>query len=270
MTTLKELKSEWYLREDVLKEIIRFTKFREVAFLTKKGDKTVGTAIRYKTCWTERFFTILLEEYCQEENTNIYISVGNIMFPFTKDTFKEKLSGYDLFFDFDGEVIKKDKKEFIDLESPKRDTIKLIEELIKFKIPYSVMYTGRKGFQIRVFSKNIPEKYKILERDKLFRKLAENIKKKLKLKTLDEKQYLITQLMKLPLSYCDSFICTPLSYKELKDFDKWNYHIKNMIKKPITYLLENNFNITTKESKTNFNKFYNKYNKLKDKSNLKE
>lgn len=258
---LNDLKFEWYAREDVLNNIIRFTKFREVSFLSKKGDKTIPPFIRYKTCWKPEFFTTLLQEYCMNENTNIYISVGKIMFPFTKETFKDKLTGYDLIFDLDGKVTKKGRKEVILIEVARKDTIKIRDELRKFNVPYSVVFSGRKGFQVRVFSKNIPADYIIQDRDKLFSKLAKNIKRKLKLKTLDENQYLITQLIKLPLSYCSGgYICMPLSSNELEQFNKEEYHIKTMLgKKNLTYIFEFNVGISNDRSQENFRKFFEKY-----------
>ena len=142
---------QWYDFIPVRFEMIKACKFREVAFL-----KPVN--IRALRLWRIDQLT----EYFKlsnfyEKTPNIYISVATLneipMFTYHpakrqqetsvwfRNGYFDNVTAYDLFMDFD-------KEEGESWEDIKKEISGFIEYLTDYNIPFNIIFSGNKGFQI--------------------------------------------------------------------------------------------------------------------------
>ena len=145
--------------------------------------------------------------------------------PWYRKEYDRSILYYDLFMDFD----KSEEDSWEDLIKE----VKILKEYLdEYEVPYYLLFSGKKGFQII-----IPGDYldiEKIEKGTIFphKKIVENIKKMLDLKFLDlANNGVNSRLRKLPYSLVGEKIAFPLS-----DSDLDNFHIEKM---KIDYIIGN-------------------------------
>jgi hypothetical protein len=149
------------------------------------------------------------------------------------DKYDKALYGQDLIFDMDVKVPKnlKDPKklsEYIDSSFHKvhAETLKVCNFFDKKQVPYCVNFSGKKGFHIRILWEWIAKAklrrgYNAISYENMYRKLAEKLELKLKLKYLDTSTLGRRQLIRIPYSiHSSGYVCLPLDRGQLQSFSK--------------------------------------------------
>ena len=144
--------------------------------------------------------------------------------------FYEHISGYDMVLDIDA----KDWKESY------KDAKKIFDYFNKFKIKFTIQFSGKKGFHFSIPFEEFKDLIKPFSPDNcvLFSKaIYLDLKDKLKLKKIDPVIYSLTRYIKIPYSLDarNNKVILPLSNKEFLDFPK-NFNTYTSIK----YVLDKN------------------------------
>ena len=172
--------------------------------------------------------------------TNIYYSLANLnnMPVFTFDITKRKeemnlftnnfldyVIDVDIGFDFDSHDFT--------FNQCYNDTKRFKELLDKYKIPYSLRFSGS-GFHINIEGKYMPSKSVggINSMLDFYKQIAYEMSDLLNLPTLDKSIYDIRRIWKLPYSidYKTDLVCLPLDDKEFENFNKDYCKPENVLK----------------------------------------
>lgn len=179
--------------------------------------------------------------------------------PKMKDgTYLKLINSYDFAIDIDSKNLKKAWKE-----------AKVIKDIFdKRRLPYSLRFSGSKGFHFVIDSKFIELNQKPVELPGIFGRVVNNIMEDELLKCIDTSIYDARRVLKLAYSLCNNngieYICLPLTDKQ---FDNWKYEDMQMLKilpnREIRIfqrgILERDFGLNEKQLKTNFLKFIKEY-----------
>ena len=235
--------------------MIYYYKKRYIAHLIRKcvidreisaiGDKGVIRALRFKCLFDfERILKIINWE---NNRQNLYRSVAKIKnipsFTFNPkersnetskwyhNEFNKEIYEYDLFLDFD-------KDENSTVYDVLIEVKELLEYLNEYKIPYYVLFSGNKGFQVIVDGKYIENIIFIDGFVYPHKKIAEDILKSFKFKYLDLRNNGVpNRLCKIPYSLVGENIALPLSDEQIEDFSLDDMKMNNVIYKvkPLDY-----------------------------------
>jgi hypothetical protein len=224
---LEELKVRWYHDTAILFELVKQMVARETAFLsmTKKGThrclKIHKVEFLRRNFDRYRFFE---PEYCY----NIYSSVsqyeGMPMMSFRQDKKHEEMAmfnlnaekhiiGYDFVLDIDNK----------DLDIAYSQTKRIKELFDIYRVPYSLKFSGTKGFHIVVGYHDLPISIKAMafqEMKELFRLFASELKIYQGLDSIDLGIYDLRRILKTPYSvvYPFYYVSLPLDDAQFKNF----------------------------------------------------
>lgn len=223
----EKMRKRWYQTENVVFNIIESLKYRETCFYRKRDkDKCM---IRLLKCNAIIYLIKNFERYhFFNEPFNMYQSIGiypNMpMFSFIIKTKQEQHEqfwnniktynkGYDFFLDIDNP----------DLRLAYSIATKTKEIFDRFKVPYSLIFSGKKGFHFIVKYNDFPESLKsknYLELINLFQDFAYQLSTKENLFDVDLTIYDDKRICKTPYSvvYPDYLIALPLSDEQFNDF----------------------------------------------------
>lgn len=128
----------------------------------------------------------------------------------------QHLSGYDWGFDFEGSTA-------ADWKIAHKHCLRFLGYLDSFGVPYSVCWSGLRGFHVRILDKYLP-KWKPISKVSRLYEFAEYIKFKLKLKTLDLMIYQIApvdRILKLPYTIDgkSGLVVLPLDRAQFSQFN---------------------------------------------------
>jgi len=262
---LEEYK-KYYQNQEVLFEIVKILRGRETIFMGHKYP------IRCLKIHNIHFLNENFEHFkFFDELHNIYYSVAYLdempMFSFnpekrneqmkyfTKD-FKKYVKGFDLVLDFD--VNKDDKGEF-DLSLVYEDTKIIFDLMNEYKLPFSIKFSGKKGFHIVIPWNYIPES--ATDVLKLSPLIAGNLIKYCNLETLDASIYDRRRMFKCPysLDINTGLVALPLHDFQFNNFNKEICKPDNIDIQKIRDrgLLLRNLDLGEQKLKDNFNKFMN-------------
>jgi hypothetical protein len=232
----EEERINYYHRPDVLFELIKQMKGKELTFLGEEYN------VRCMKAHTLAFLqTNMLAFNFYKRKYNLYISSANYfnlpVFSFNPKTRKEQqnvfnreylkyVTGYDFFIDIDGE------SENVNLAYSEAKKIKFLFD--KYSLPYSIKFSG-KGFHFLIQSEywdSIPD-YK--QRNIIFKNLSTSIKKVLGLTLIDLSVYDLRRVYKLAYSidYKTGRVALPVSDEEFDNFDVSMTLPNNVLKKGI-------------------------------------
>ena len=145
-----------------------------------------------------------------------------------REKYDQALTGQDLVIDIDrvyksGETKEEGAKSF----NKAYEVACTIKELFdKLNIPYSVSYSGSKGFHIRILSVSFKQAFPNilpLELEPLYKKFVQNLVDYLSLdpQLVDKSTLYRRQPLRIPYSlHSSGYVCLPLSDKQFADFDK--------------------------------------------------
>jgi len=218
----ESMRKLWYKNENILFNIIESTKYRETAFLGEYCVRCMKVnAVRYlqKNFDRNRFF---------QKPFMIYFSLSKFpnipMFSFNQQERREQqdefntnylkfITGYDFLFDFDNP----------NLMLSYSTTYKVKKIFDERKIPYSLIFSGSKGFHIRVHYEDMCDELKSMSFPDLcllFKTFAENFKLKEKLFDIDLGIFDLRRIAKVPYSiaYPFYFVALPLTDEQFENF----------------------------------------------------
>jgi hypothetical protein len=239
------LRRAWYGNNIILFQVIENLKYRETVFIAK-GKPVIrcvkANAMRYLQMNFERYRFL-------SEPFNLYGSLAHFpnlpMFSFNRvekrkemDDFNVQYRDYIKKYDFMMDIDAEDGKILTAL-----DTLKRILPLWD-GIPYYVVFSGTKGFHIRVDWDDFPEEYQRMnftDLSNLFKKFAENfaiINYFGKREDIDYTIYDLRRIAKTPYSVVHMtindeqepmFVALPMSDDMIQNFNLKEYHIKNLM-----------------------------------------
>ena len=249
-----ETYNKYYSRLDVLFEIIKTMKGREVAFFRPdanfRGIKAHNISYLQNNMKGFHF---------NERITNIYNSVASVfnmpMFSYAPDkrseqyaffakNFKNYFTDYDFCFDFDN----KDS-----LKECHNETGIMKDLLDEYNVPYYIKFSGN-GFHI-VISGEIIEASSPMDKLKNINYYGTYLADFYGLQTMDASIYDIRRVLKTPysLDFKSGNVALPLSDEEFKDFDLNLVKPENVMKMDLKY----RGLLTRKGTKEGFKKFVN-------------
>jgi len=166
------------------------------------------------------------------------------------------IRSYDFAIDIDNKNIKKAWKE-----------AKVIKEIFdSYKLPYSVKFSGSKGFHFLIDSKWIKTRHKPINLPGFFGKIVNNLVDDERLKSVDLSIYDARRIFKLAYSLCNNngkeYVCLPLDDEQFENFKIEDMKLDNVIKKVKIFkrgLLERNHGLSEKQLKLNTLKFLKDY-----------
>lgn len=223
----------WYRNPEVLFNIITQCKGREIVFLSKEEQvmPVRNVMASYIKFLVDNFkaFNFYTRSY------NLYYSLATYkqlkFFSFNVRTRRDQrlewnanavdnTETFDFGLDFDSDGIEKVKDAWLDCKKVK--TL-----LDKYSVPYSIKFSGSKGFHITIPSEQLPKRRITAQADddeSLFnwlKQFAEMIDLKLDLPTLDKGIFDPRRIWKVSYSWvCETgLICLPLTDEQFNDFD---------------------------------------------------
>lgn len=175
-----------------------------------------------------------------------------------KGEWKNCIQSYDFAIDFDSKKIMVAWKE-----------CKKVKEVFdEYKLPYTLRFSGTKGFHLVIDSKWIKTRFKPIKRAELFGKVVNNIMNDLRLKTIDMSIYDPRRILKLAYSLCNNdgeeYVCLPLNDSQFDLFKIENMRMDNVLRNIRLFnrgLLERNHNLSEKELILNTSRFIKEYRK---------
>lgn len=218
-------KNIWYQNPDVLFNIIECLKYHETVFIRMEAPATIrcikANAIPYLISNFKRYKFI-------EQPFNMYQSLGMFpnmpMFSFSinerreqqdqfNDNFLDYMKGYDLLLDIDNE----------DLRLAYSSAVLTKKIFDDYKLPYTCLFSGKKGFHFRIEYNLFPLALKKLTMEALcdlFKDFAYNFAKKHNIPDLDLGIYDLRRIAKTPYSivYPYYFVALPLSDQQFNNF----------------------------------------------------
>jgi hypothetical protein len=218
----EKLRKQWYQTENIAFNIINAIKYRETCFI---GDHR---PVRYIKANAIVYLSKNFERYrFFEEPFNLYQSLARYpRMPLFSFDSKEKKPQTVAF--HDNRVSYMDSFDFLldidnkNIEMAYNSALKMKRILDKCKVPYTLMFSGKKGFHIKIEYDDFPIELKKLSfplSDRL-KKTAENIFEKEQLDDLDLGVFDLQRIAKTPYSvvYPNYLVALPLSDEELDNF----------------------------------------------------
>lgn len=234
-TTQIDKRIEYYQKKYIIYEILRGCRNRDFSILGKGNCNVRGFWVM---CIFDFERVLRLINY--EKNTpNLYRSVATLKRipeftfnpkerssqtnPFYVNEYDNYILNYDLFFDFD-------KPEDLSWEILIEDVRILKDYLDEYEVPYVLLFSGNKGFQIIISGEylNIEK----IENHNVYphKTIVENIKDRLDLKYLDlSNNGVNSKLCKIPYSLVGENIALPLSDKQFDNFNVKDMNYINVI-----------------------------------------
>jgi hypothetical protein len=224
---------DWYGMNVVKYEIVKCLKHRELAFMDLE-HKTV----RDMNGWNVRYLDMCMDAYgFFRKDYRMYMSVAQLMeTPIAsfdpnkrkddKETVKEAWKYYD---DYDFAV----DLDAPDLDKAKEEAIKLTKIFDRDGVPYSVTFSGARGFHVRVSGRDIPP---CEDKIKLCQAWALSLCDVDGVNYIDASIYDHRRILKVPYSIDhktgEYLVVLPLTKEQLYDFNvehvKLNYVLKNV------------------------------------------
>lgn len=272
-------RKEYYSQPMVLYNLVNQLKYKYLSCRKVKGKKAVLS--RYYMGYSLDLLKQSLEKLnvLNDTSTKLYFDLSywkneegkTPLFNFEtvkrkedKKKFNEEFQkcfvGYDFGIDIDAK----------DLKIAHRDTQKIKNLFDKYKLPYSLKFSGGKGFHFLIQDKWFSQKMKAKNKVLLFQRLANIIMNVCKLKstekggTFDDTIYDDRRIFKLAYSLQNKegveYCCLPLDDFQ---FDTWTLEkmeLSNIMKPSYCKLfkrglLERDFDLTEKQLKSNVSKF---------------
>ena len=262
-----ESRRDWYSKTFILFEIVKQLKDKECVFIEKlpKGADRQAKVIRCINAQTINFLQGNMDafRFRQFPNYNMYFSLMDYknmpVFSFappirreqykawTDGGYKGYACGYDFALDLDNP----------DWQLAKKDALKIKRLFDRFKLPYSVRWSGSKGFHFVIAYRYLP----ILPLGKFVPMIAEltyMLKHIDNIKSIDDSIYDDRRVFKLAYSFDRGNIVLPLDDDQLTNFDPAmvtpGYCLKAI---PIKGrgLLTRNTNQTDEQARESFLKF---------------
>lgn len=226
--------------------ICKYVYERTLDFIIPRKIDPNGIAFRYRRAVSPKAISLFFDKFnIMRKPFNIYASNAKINpqgFPIidmrpeiakkqvaeVTANYSKYLKAYDLRFDLDHE----------DIMVAHAEAIKVKDLLDEYHVPYWVMFSGNKGFNFCIDSEKIPQEYQLLDLPEMNLKIAENISRKLKLKTLDLSVYTLERVFKVPYSVARerNLVALPLTDDQLENFSLESYDPKTVLR---TVLLKN-------------------------------
>ncbi len=158
------------------------------------------------------------------------------------------INSYDFAIDIDSKNIKTAWKE-----------AKKIKDIFdSYRLPYSLRFSGSKGFHFVIDAKWISTRVKIINRADYFGKIVDKIISDEELKHIDTSIYDPRRILKIAYSLCNNdgkeYVALPLSDQQFKNFRYEDMELEKVIKGIKLFkrgLLERTYNLTEKELKKN-------------------
>jgi len=265
MVDFEGLRKQWYQSKPVIFEIIKRLMYKEAVFLR---DGCVhrcikANAVHYLQQNFERY-------HFDSEPFNLYGSLGHFpnlpMFSFNRNIKREEMTefnkhylkfmkGYDFMLDIDN----------LDLELAYKTAHNVKKDFDKMKIPYWLLFSGNKGFHIRVDYQDFPKNLKQMKYENLvalFKRVAENYKIINLHEDIDLQVFDTRRIAKTPYSvvYPNYLIAMPLSDSQFNDFSLKEMSLPYNIHR--TKGMYNRGVLKRDGKKENFGKFIKKYSKI--------
>lgn len=237
---MEEMAKRWYNTDAIAFELVNSMKFRETVFIDVR-NKIVQrllkiNAVRFIYKNFERY-----DFYNPDKLYNVYSSVAYFhnlpMFSFNQTekteqqakfnaNYNDYITGYDLFIDLDNK----------ELELVYSSTKRLKDIFDSYQIPYTLTFSGSKGFHISVDYNDLPTKLKKLNPKQLsiiFKLFAYELKITKKIKDIDTSIFDMRRIRKVPYSivYPYYYVALPLSDKEFDNFSLENVFLPNVVDK---------------------------------------
>lgn len=282
-------RSDWYSTDYVLYNIIPQLKHRYLS-VRKKSKKDVKKIIvsRYYQGYSLDLLKDALKRngVLEDDSSKIYFDLATWkneegitpLFSFEQKKRAEQRKNFTgNKKEGDGEYIKlmKSYDLAIDVDSKNlnkswKDTNKIKEIFDKYKLPYTLRFSGSKGFHLVIDAKWITTKVKPINQPALFGKIIQNIINDERIKQVDESIYDVRRILKLAYSLCNNdgveYVALPLNNLQFKN---WKYEDMRMseVAKPYRVklfkrgLLERDYGLSEKELKKNVTKFIKDYKK---------
>jgi len=255
----------YYNKKYIIYEILKECKNRDFSVLGKGNCNIRGLWVR---CIFDFKRVLKLINY-EKNKPNLYRSVATLK-PLPKFTFAPKkrssetnpfyvneynnyILKYDLFFDFD-------KPDKISWKGLIKDIKILKDYLDEYEVPYVLLFSGNKGFQIIISGEYLD--IKKIEKSQIYphKTIVEDIKEKLGLKYLDlANNGVNSKLCKIPYSLVGDNVALPLSEEQFENFKvenmNYNYVLNNV--KPLVRRgnLERFSNLSLEQKRRNLDNF---------------
>ena len=246
MTTKNEYIEQWYRKIDVLYEIVKNLKKKEVVFLNTKDTNNTEIVRGLFLNMADRFskaiktWDLMLKEY------NVYYSVAYYdmipLFDFIPYIRREQMkvwneehikhiTGYDLVFDFD---MKRNAKN-IRMTKAYKEVKTLKKVFDEHFVRYNICFSGG-GWHIRIpkefmyYVLEMPERDKILD---IYKTIVISLKEMFNLSTLDTTIYDTRRIWKAEytIDFQRNIVLYPLSDEEFKNFEVDYVRPKNLVNK---------------------------------------
>lgn len=254
---------EYYNKKYVIHEILKECKNRDFSFLGKNNVNVRALNIK---CVFDFQRALKLVNW-NKNKPNIYRGVATLnnipkftfnpkkrsseTNPWYEKEYSKQVYKYDLFFDFDDKHKKWNKL--------KKEVLILKEYLDEYQVPYSLTFSGSKGFHI-----TIPGDYLDIEKIEEgnvypHKTVVENIKKMLRLEFLDlSNNGVVSRLAKLPYGVVGDNIALPISDEQFNRFNIENMKIENVLGRVSIIrrgTLERFSNLSNKQKRRNLETF---------------
>lgn len=235
------LRKQYYMSDNVLFSIIDCIKFRECAFIRLETAQRKPVTIRCVKANATHYLRKNFERFDFLTNPfNLYSSLAKFpnmpMFSFNpkirrdqqdqfNDTFIDYMQSYDFLFDIDND----------DLQVAYATAYKVKSIFDAEKIPYSLTFSGNKGWHIRVEYEDFSPELQALPKDELcwtLKRFAENFRSINALPSIDLSIFDLRRIAKTPYSvvYPNYLIALPLSDEDMDNFSLQQCSIVHWLK----------------------------------------
>jgi hypothetical protein len=225
----EELRKQYYNSENVMFQLCEGLKYREGVFIRLPTERLKHTTIRCCKMWAVRFIRMNFERYrFQKHPYNVYASVAKYpnmpMLSFNNDRRREEMDdfnksywslmeAYDFLLDIDN----------ADLRIAYATAYKTKQLFASANIPFTLMFSGNKGFHIRVTFEDFPQDMQALPKPELIdilKRFAQNFKAVNGLHSIDLSIFDGRRIAKTCYSvvYPNYLIALPLSDEEMDNF----------------------------------------------------
>jgi hypothetical protein len=222
------IRDEWYNKTFILFELAKACYKRELCFLPNKTVKGTGLpAIRCCKAFSISFLKTNFEKFrFYERNFDAFTSISTFKdFPMFSFNPVERKAQMENFFNLGGFDNTWENIDFIididnkDVNDSYNDTKRLKVILDEFNVPYSLRYSGNRGFHFVVEGeKFFPQDMPLPQRVKCSRIIAQNLNEIENIPSIDTGIYDRERVLKLPYSLVNENVCLPLTDK---NFDEW-------------------------------------------------
>lgn len=217
-------REKYYKNKAIIFEIVKLAKNRELCMLSKTLKvRCIRAHNLYSMEYNFQRFDFL------KLDSNLYYTLANLnnMPIFTFDIKKRKEEMNEFNENFNNYV--KDIDLGIDLDAHDlgyercyEDTKKLKELFDKYKIPYSLRFSGS-GFHINIEGSNMPSKSEegVISKLEFYKLMVYEISTLLNLPSLDKSIYDMRRIWKLPytIDYKTGLVCLPLTDRQFDNFN---------------------------------------------------